>query len=35
MRRDDFISGTIEEIEGFLRGDLRISTEEQTNSSEL
>ena len=26
---------TIEEIEEFLRGDLQISTEEQTNSSEL
>ena len=33
--RDDFICGTVEEIKGFLRGDLRISTEERTNSSEV
>ena len=35
MRRDDFISGTIKEIEEFLRGDFEISTEESENSSEL
>ena len=35
MRRDDSISGTIKEIEEFLRGDLRISTEESGNSSEV
>ena len=35
MTRDDFIYGTIKEIEQFLGGNLRISREETKNSSEL
>ncbi len=35
MVRDELIYATMEEIEQFLRANLRIPTEEQTNSSEL
>ena len=35
MTRDDFIYGTIKEIEQFLGGNLQISREETKNLSEL
>ena len=35
MVRDELIYAIMEEIEQFLRANLRIPTEEQTNSSEL
>ena len=35
MTQDDFICGTIKEIEQFLGGNLQISREETKNSSEV